>query len=147
MATLAERLRAAMTEARKLRDPARTLLLSTILSDLKNRELELHRSASDEEAADVLRRGVKKRREAAEQYQHAGRPDRAERELAEVAMLEAFLPAQVGEEDVRAAVRAAIAAGAANLGAVMGQVMPQLKGRADGTLVNRIAREELAASP
>ncbi len=147
MATLAERLRAAMTEARKLRDPARTLLLSTILSDLKNRELELRHDASDDEAAEVLRRGVKKRREAAEHYQQAGRVDLADRELTEAAILETFLPAEMDETAVREAVRAAIAAGAATLGAVMGQVMPALKGRADGKLVNRVAREELASTP
>lgn len=147
MATLAERLRAAMTEARKLRDPARTLLLSTILSDLKNRELELRHDASDEEAADVVRRGVKKRREAAEQYGQAGRADLADRELAEVAVLETFLPPAADEAEVRGAVRAAIAAGAADLGSVMGHVMPAFKGRADGRLVNRVAREELAATP
>ena len=147
MVTLAERLRAAMTEARKLRDPARTLLLSTIVSDLKNREFELRHDASDEEAADVLRRGVKKRREAAALYQQAGRTELADRELTEVAILETFLPVAAGEDEVRGAVRAAIADGAQDLGSVMGRVMPGLKGRADGKLVNRVAREELAASP
>lgn len=146
MATLVERLRAAMTEARKLRDPARTLLLSTILSDLKNRELELPQPLSDDDTAEVLRRGVKKRREAVEQYEAAGRADRAGQELAEIRMLEEFLPAAVGEDEIRAAVRAAVAAGATDLGRVMGAVMPGFKGRADGKLVNRIAREELAAT-
>ncbi len=147
MATLAERLRAAMTEARKQKDPARTLLLSTILSDIKNREFELPHAATDDDTAAVLRRGVKQRREAVEQYQQAGRADLAERELAEIRMLEAFLPAAVGEDEIRAAVREAVAGGAGDLGKVMGQVLPRFKGRADGKLVNRIAREELAASP
>jgi uncharacterized protein YqeY len=147
MASLTERLRAAMTEARKRKDPARTLLLSTILSDIKNREFELHRDASDDETAEVLRRGVKRRHEAAEQYAGAGRADLAERELAEVRALEEFLPPAVGEAEVRAAVREVMATGARDMGAVMGQVMPRFKGRADGKLVNRIVREELAAAP
>ena len=145
MASLVERLRAAMTEARKRRDPARTLLLSTILSDIKNREIELQRDPSDDETGDVLRRGVKRRREAADQYAAAGRADLAEREQAEIRALEEFLPATVSEDEVRAAVREVVAAGARDLGAVMGQVMPRFKGRADGKVINRIVREELAS--
>jgi len=146
VASVPERLRAAMNEARKQRDQPRTLLLSTILADLKNRELELNHPASDDEAVAVVRRGIKRRREAAEQYSAAGRADRAAVELAEVAALEAFLPAAADPADIRRAVRAAIAAGAKDLGGVMAQVMPEFKGRADGKVVNAIAREELAAT-
>src|SRR5437879_682431 len=67
VADLTERLRAAMNQSRKQRDQARTRLLSTILADLKNRELELNHPPSDDEAAEVLRRGIRRRREAAEQ--------------------------------------------------------------------------------
>jgi len=143
---LPERLRAAMNEARKNRDQARTLLLSTILADLKNREFELQHSPTDDETADVVRRGIKRRREAAEQYTAAGRADRADAELAEVKILESFLPAAVDAEEIRRAVREVIAAGTRDLGKVMGQVMPRFKGRADGKLVNQIVREELAAA-
>jgi uncharacterized protein len=136
-----------MNEARKLRDQARTLLLSTILSDVRNREIELNHPATDEEAAEVLRRGVKRRHEAAEQYDKAARGELAAKERAEVKMLEEFLPAAVPPEEIRAAVREAIAAGAKDVGKVMGQVMPQFKGRADGKLVNQIVREELVGSP
>ena len=59
-------------------------------------------------------------------------------------MLERYLPAQVSPDEIRTAVRAAIAAGANNLGAVMGRVVPQFKGRAEGSVINAIAREELA---
>ena len=146
MMSLPERLRAAMNEARKNRDQARTLLLSTILADLKNREFELQHSPTDDETADVVRRGIKRRREAAEQYTAAGRADRADAELAEVKILESFLPAAVDAEEIRRAVREVIAAGARDLGKVMGQVMPRFNGRADGKLVNQIVREELAAA-
>jgi uncharacterized protein YqeY len=146
VASLSERLRAALNEARKQRDAARTLLLSTILADLKNSELALGHDASDDETIDVLRRGVKKRREAAEVYLKVGRADAAERESAEVKALEAFLPAAVPADEIRSAVREAIAGGAKDLGKVMGQVMGRFKGRADGKLVNQIVREELAAT-
>jgi len=135
-----------MNEARKRRDQPRTILLSTILADLKNRELELQHPPSDEEAAEVLRRGIKRRREAADLYKAAQRTDLADKELAEVAMLEEFLPAGLDADEIRRVIREAIAAGATDLGKLMGQVMPQLKGRADGKLVNQIAREELAAT-
>jgi len=144
--SLPERLRAAMNEARKNRDQARTLLLSTILADLKNREFELQHSPTDDETAEVIRRGIKRRREAAEQYTAAGRADRADAELTEVKILESFLPAAVDAEEIRRAVREVIAAGTRDLGKVMGQVMPRFKGRADGKLVNQIVREELAAA-
>jgi uncharacterized protein YqeY len=146
MPSLGERLQAALNEARKARDQARTLLFSTILADLKNREFELHHLLTDEEAVEVVRRGVKRRHEAAEQFTAGGRPDRATVELAEVTALEAFLPPPVPIEEIRAAVRAAIAGGATDVGKVMGQVMPRFKGRADGKQINQIAREELSAS-
>jgi len=144
--SLANRLRAAMNEARKQRDQARTLLLSTILSDIKNREIELNHAPSDDETAEVLRRGIKKRRESVEVYERVGRTEAAGTETAEIKALEAFLPAAMSPEEIRAAVREAIAGGAKDMGKVMGAVMPQFKGRADGKLVNQIVREELAAS-
>jgi len=142
--SLADRLRAAMNEARKQRDQARTLLLSTILSDLKNRELELNHPPSDEETAEVLRRGVKKRRQSVAVYEKVGRTAAAATERAEITALEQFLPASIPPEEIRAAVQEAIAAGAKDMGKVMGAVMPKFKGRADGKLVNQIVREELA---
>jgi len=135
-----------MNDARKRRDTARTILLSTILADLKNRELELAHPASDAEAVEVLRRGIKRRDEAAELYDAGKRPELAAKERAEAKMLQEFLPPAVDPEEIRAAVRAAIAAGATDLGAVMGRVMPAFKGRAEGKVINQIVREELAAA-
>jgi uncharacterized protein YqeY len=143
---LADRLRAAMNEARKQRDQARTLLLSTILSDVKNREIELSRTPTDDETAEVLRRGVKKRKESVEAYETVGRTEMAASEANEIKILESFLPAQVSADEIRAAVREAVAGGAKDMGKVMGAVMPKFKGRADGKLVNQIVREELAGS-
>jgi uncharacterized protein YqeY len=144
VASLPERLRAALNEARKSRNNARTLLFSTVLSDLKNKEIELQHPASDDETAEVLRRGIKRRRESIEAYRAANRADLADREAAEVAALEPFLPAAPTADDIRAAVRAAIDQGARDLGKLMKEVMPRFKGRADGKLVNQIAAEELS---
>jgi uncharacterized protein len=144
--SLAEQLRAALNAARKDRDQDRTLLLSTILSDIRNREIELAKTLEDAETVEVLRRGIKRRKESVEAFSAGGRPELADREAREVAALEKFIPPGATDDEVRAAVREAIGAGAKDLGALMGKVMPVLKGRADGKTVNRIAREELAAA-
>src|ERR1043165_8254662 len=114
--SLADRLRAAMNESRKQRDQARTLLLSTPLSEAKNRERGLAHPPTEEETAEVLGAGVKKRRESVEVYVKAGRQDAANTESAEIKMLEEFLPAAVPPEEIRAAVREAIAGGAMDMG-------------------------------
>jgi uncharacterized protein len=142
---LASTLRAALNAARKAQDKDRTLVLGTILANLKNREIELRRPATDEEVADVLRKGIKIRREAVEQYTAAARKDLADVESAQIGVLEEFLPPAVDPEEIRAAVRSAIGGGAKDIGKVMSQVLPKYKGRADGKLINQIAREELQA--
>ncbi len=142
---LASTLRAALNAARKAQHKERTLVLGTILANLKNREIELRRPATSDEVADVLRKGIKIRREAVEQYTSAGRKDLAEAEGAQIKVLEEFLPAAVDPEEIRAAVRSAISGGAKDIGKVMSQVLPKYKGRADGKLINQIVREELQA--
>ena len=135
-----------MNAARKAQDKALTLVLGTILSDTKNREIELKRPLTDDDVIDVLRKGVKKRRESVEAYEKGGRAELAAQEAAEVVALERYLPAMASEDDVRLAVRSAIAAGTVGVGPVMGAVMPQFKGRADGGMINRVVREELGKS-
>jgi uncharacterized protein len=142
---LASTLRAALNAARKAQDKERTLVLGTIIANLKNREIELRRPATDDEVVDVLRKGIKIRREAVEQYTAAARSDLAGVETAQIKVLEEFLPAAADPAEIRAAIRSAIAGGAGDIGKVMSQVMPQYKGRADGKLINQIAREELQA--
>ena len=144
MSDLLARVQADLNAARKAGDRAGILLLGTILADIKNRRIELMRDLSDADVQEVLRRGIKRRRESVELYEKGKRSDLAQREAAEVAALEKYLPANVSEEELRAAVRSAIAAGANNLGAVMGAVMPRFKGRAEGATINGIAREELS---
>ena len=143
MSTLQSRLVADLTAARKGQDKPATLLLGSTVAEIRNRSIELKRDVTDDDVIEVIRRGIKKRRESIEIYEKAGRTELASTERAEVALLEKYLPAQVSADEIRAAVRAAIAAGAGNVGAVMGKVMPQFKGRADGSAINAIAREEL----
>jgi uncharacterized protein YqeY len=141
----AESLRAALNAARKGQQKDRTLVLGTIIANLKNREIELRRPATDEEVFEVLRKGIKIRREAVEQYGAGRRQDLVDTELAQIKVLEEFLPPSIDPEEIRAAVREAMAGGAKDIGKVMGQVMPRFKGKADGKVINQIVREELQA--
>jgi len=144
MSQLLQKLQADLNASRKSGDKAATLLLGTIISDVKNREIELKRDITDEDAMDVLRKGIKKRRESIEMFEKGNRAELAAVEKEQVKLLEGYLPAAINPEDIRAAVKTAIAGGAKNVGAVMGVVMPQFKGRAEGGVINTIVREELA---
>ncbi len=144
MSQLQARLEGDLVTARKARDKPRVLLLGTVLSEIKNRRIELQRQPSDDDVVEVLQRGIKKRRESIVMYSKGAREDLAQKERVEVDSLEKYLPEQVADDELRAAVRAAIAGGAAQMGAVMGKVVPGFKGRADGSRINAIAREELA---
>jgi uncharacterized protein len=143
MSELLARLQGDLNSARKSQDKAGTLLLSTVLSEVKNRKIELRREPADADVVDVLRKSIKRRRESVEMYTKGARKDLADKEMSEAAALEKYLPAQVSDDELRAAVRAAIAGGATQIGAVMGKVLPQFKGRAEGGTINAIAREEL----
>lgn len=143
MPELQERLQADLATARKARDKAGTLLLGTVLSDIKNRRIELGRELTDEDVRDVLRRAVKRRRESVEAFERAGRQELADNESAEITRLSTYLPANVSDDEIRDAARAAVAGGASSIGAVMGVLMPRFRGRAEGATINRIAREEL----
>jgi uncharacterized protein YqeY len=142
-ATLKERLRADLNSARKDRDRLRTLVFSTFLAEVRNREIELGADATDTDVQSLLTTAIKRRREAAEQMLAGGREELAAKEEQEAAILLGYLPPQLGDVEVRALVREAMARGASDLGSVMKVVMPQVKGRFDGKELNRIAKEEL----
>jgi len=144
MTPLLERLQHDLGTARKARNQAAVIVLGTAISDVKNREIELRRDVTDDDVVDVIRKSIKRRREAIELYVTAKRDDLVTKERVELETLEGYLPAQVDDAEIRAAVRAAIAGGATNIGAVMGRIVPQFKGRAEGGTINAIAREELS---
>jgi len=143
MSELLARLQGDLNASRKAQDKTATLLLGTVLSEVKNRRIEMRTDPTDADVVDVVRKSIKKRREAVEMYDRGGRIDLADRERAEAAALEQYLPPAVDPDEIRSAVAAAIAAGAANIGTVMGKVLPQFKGRVEGGTINAIAREEL----
>lgn len=142
-ATLLARLQRDQATARRDQQKDRVVLLGMIIAEVRNREIELRRDATDDDVIEVIRKGIKKRRESVEMYAKAGRSDLQDKEQAEIAALDGYLPAAVDPAEIRAAVEAAVAGGAANVGAVMARVMPAFKGRVDGSVINAIAREAL----
>ncbi|MCU0627011.1 MAG: GatB/YqeY domain-containing protein [Gemmatimonadaceae bacterium] len=134
--------------ARKAQDKPAILLLGTILAEVKERvrviENEEKREVADSDVIDVLRKAIKRRRESAEQYDKAARPELAQRERDEITAIERYLPAAVDPEVIRGAVREAIAGGLTAVGPVMGRVLGRFKGQVEGSVVNAIVREELA---
>ena len=148
MGEIAERLSAQIKEAIKSGDRARLQTVRLLATSVRNREVELGRDLTEDDLVEVATREMKRRKEAAEAYDRAGRAELAERERAERGILEAYVPEQLSEDEVRAAIEEAVAStgatGPGDMGKVMGQVMGRLKGRVDGGEVNRLVRERLA---
>lgn len=140
-----ERLREDLNAARRGREKLRTMVITTLLAEVRNREIEIGGEAADEEIERLLGTAIKRRREAAEQMRQGGREELAVREDTEAEILRGYLPPQLDEAEVRGYVREAVAAGADNVGAVMKVVIPRVQGRFDGKELNRLAREELTA--
>jgi hypothetical protein len=141
---LKSRLQADLNQARKQRDKERLLVLSTILADLRYREIEDGREATDEIATEVVVRAIKQRKDASEQMRAGGREELAATEDAQAEILSAYLPEGMSEDEVRGLVREAIASGVTEMGPLMGSLMPKIRGRFDGKEANRIVREELS---
>jgi uncharacterized protein YqeY len=143
MPDLLATLRADQVAARKGGDKDRTLLLGTVLAALKNRELDAAEPLTDAQVVEVLRKQIKQREDSVQQFTAAARPDLAAMEQSEIALLRGYLPPEIDPTEIRATADAAVAAGATDLGKLMGQLMAAYRGRADGTVINQIAREAL----
>ena len=141
---LKTRLRSDRIVVRKARNRLGTMVLTTLLSEVRNLEIEVGDELDDEGVQGVIVKAVKQRRDSARQMLEAGRPELAEKESEEASILQVYLPPALSESDVQALVREAIDAGATEMGAVMGRIMPKIRGRFDGKDANRIVREELA---
>ena len=139
---------AEVKEATLARDAERRDALRLILSALRSAEKELQRPLSDEEELQVLQRERKRRIEAAEAFRSGDRPEQADAEERELAVLQEFMPEPLSEEDLEEIVDDAIAENKAtsmrDFGRVMADVMPQVSGRADGSVVSQLVKEKLA---
>lgn len=143
MSELKERLQYDLTQARKAREKVRTLVLSTTLSELRNKEIDLGREATDDDVQQVVTKAIKQRKDAAEQMRAGGRPELAEKEESEAEVLQSYLPEQLSPDQVRALIREIVDGGTTAMGAVMGQLIPRIRGRFDGKEANALVREIL----
>ena len=146
--SLIGRLEDELREAMLARENERRDALRLILSSLRSAEKDLQRELSDDEELQVLQRERKRRHEAAEAFRDGGREAQAQKEEAELAVLEEFMPAPLSEDELERIVDDAIAEVGAtsmrDIGRVMADVMPQVSGRADGSMVSQLVREKLA---
>jgi uncharacterized protein YqeY len=153
MGDLKDRLRSDLTTAMKARDQVRASTLRMVLTALTNAEVsgKQSRELSDDDVVGVLTSEAKKRREAAEAYDAAGRTESAGKERAEAAVIADYLPEQLSEDEIATLVRDAIestgaaADGIRAMGRVMGTLQPRVKGRADGAAVAAEVRRQLGA--
>lgn len=146
--TLAERVQKELTEAMKAKDEQRLGVLRMLKTALHNRRIEKGSALDDTEAMTVVKSLIKQRREAAEEYRKGNRADRAQAEEKEITLLEVYLPAAVGEDEIKAAVEEAVtetgAATPKDIGKVMKAVMARFAGQnVDGKQVNQLVRARL----
>lgn len=162
---LKEKINQDFKDAFKAKEELKVSVLRMLSSSFKNKEMEkrtklvkagqmdeavLAKESQllDEEALAVIGTEVKRRKDSIQQFKDGGRPELAAQEEKELAILAAYLPEQMGEEEVRKIVQESIkeagAAGVGDLGKVMKVLMPKVKGKADGNLVNKLVKEELS---
>jgi uncharacterized protein YqeY len=149
--SLTVRIDADLKDAMRAREAMRLGVLRMLKAALKNTAIEkggAEAQLDDAEATQVIRKQVKQRRDSFESFEKGGRPELAEKEKAEIAILEQYLPAQIGAEELSRLVREAIAeAGAtskAQMGAVMKALGPKVAGRADGRTISQEVQKQLA---
>lgn len=143
--TIHETIKANIPEALKQKDEVKLRTLRSLVTAMTNEVVAKKRKPdeflTDEEALAVIKRAANQRKDSIEQFEKGGRPELAETEKAELAILEAYLPAQLSKEEVEKVVQAKIAelqADSSKAGMVMGAVMKELKGQADGTMVKEV---------
>lgn len=153
--TIGEKVQTDIVAAMKAREEHRLTTLRMVKSALKNKEIDKRAALTEAEEAQILTTLIKQRKDSAEQFTKGNRPELAEKELAEIKMIEAYLPKAVGEDEIRSAVAGVIAAitaggakpGPKDMGTVMKAVQQKIAAdgvRADGRLVSEIVKAELA---
>ncbi len=148
MPGIPDQIRAEMTTAMKSGDAQRRDALRLLIAAFQNARIAAGHELSDEEAVRTLQREARQRRDSIEEYRRGNRDDLVAREEYELAIIDAYLPQALSEDEVRSLARATIdevgASGPTDVGKVMGPLMARLAGRADGRRANEIVRELLA---
>ncbi len=144
---LKEKIDEDIKSAMRAKEELKLSALRMVKAAIGNAEIAKKKSFIDEDVFAILQTAVKQRKDSAEQFRAGNRPELAEKETAEIKILEAYLPTQLGEQELRELVAKVVsetgAVGAKDTGKVMGKLMPLVKGKADGGLVNRLVREIL----
>jgi uncharacterized protein YqeY len=145
--SLKEQIDADYKAAMKARDDLKVSVLRLLRSAIHNAEIDKQRTLTDEEILGVIQSEVRKRRESIEAFQQGGRQDLVEREQAELAILENYLPKALTREELEALVRETVrevgALSVRDMGKVMSALMPKVRGRADGREVSNLVRQIL----
>lgn len=147
--SLLERLNNDMKQAMKNKEKDRLTTIRMIKASLQNEAIKFGRQElSDEEELTVLSREVKQRKDSLQEFEKAGREDLVEKIQTELKHVEVYMPQQLSEEEVAEIVKEAIAetgaASKADMGRVMAVIMPKVKGKADGSLINKLVQQHLS---
>ncbi len=148
---LFEKLQSNLIESLKAKEELKASTLRYLISAIKNRIIELrplNKELDDDEVIALISKQIKQRKESIAEFEKGGRKDLADKEQAELKILEAYLPQQMTEEEVKVLVDSAVAESGAKMASDMGKVMailvPKTKGKADGALVSRLVKEKLS---
>ena len=146
--SIQERLDADLKQAMRDRDELVKGTLRMVLAEIKNKRIELGQDLSEADVEAVLMRSVKSRQDSEAQYREADRPELADKEAAEIGVIQKYLPEQLSDDEARAVVQGVIeevgATSKKDMGKVMATLMPQVKGKADGALVSSVVKELLS---
>ncbi len=144
---LREKIEADTKDALKSGAKDKLSTLRMLNAALKNKQIDKRRPLTEEETTETIRSLIKQRKDSIEQFAKGGRQDLVDKETAEVAVLEVYLPQQLSREELETMVRNAVvqtgAAGAKDMGKVMKALIPQVGGRADGKLVSELVKHAL----
>ena len=131
-------------QAMKNREASKLETLRFIWSEIKNLEIDVKHDLDDDEVVTLLRKEVKRRKEAVDQFQKGGRSELAEEERQKLLIIDVYLPKMLDKGAVEKVVQGVIDEGGSDFGAVMGKAMGELKGKADGKMVSEVVKEKLA---
>ncbi|MDD9147593.1 MULTISPECIES: GatB/YqeY domain-containing protein [unclassified Sporolactobacillus] len=146
--SLVDRLTTDMKQAMKAKDKARLSVIRMIKTSLQNESIKNGKPLSEDEALTVLTRELKQRKDSLREFENAGRQDLVDEVSNEIAIVQSYMPEQLSDDEILFIIEKAIsevgAQSSADIGKVMKAVMPKVKGRADGSQINRLVRKKLS---
>ncbi|MDM5211646.1 GatB/YqeY domain-containing protein [Peribacillus sp. NJ4] len=146
--SLLERLNNDMKQAMKNKEKDKLSVIRMLKASIQNEALKQRQELTDDEELTVLSRELKQRKDSLQEFENAGRSDLVDKVRTELVYVEAYMPEQLSEEEISTIVKQTIeevnATSKADMGRVMGALMPKVKGKADGSLVNKLVQQHLS---